>query len=271
MSDRSKKLDRRTVLQSIGVGAAATTVGIGTATATGSETGPNWTYEELTGREKWELLSALYETDEFSELYELAIENGNRPTKMNPSARAGRLVTEEVTREIISIELPAEAADEAYLTVGRDNGDGVSVAQLEYNTRTDDGILQEHVAYDATGDSDSSSDQLSVESSESNITKAVINPEDEIRETMNAVEQRMESDRVTTQSVCTECTWAVPLICQNACGAAGGFACGFFGIISGGIGGVGCLTIVNVTCGMASLYGCSGDLADAVCGEVGLC
>ncbi|WP_425499747.1 halocin C8-like domain-containing protein [Natrinema caseinilyticum] len=129
--------------------------------------------------------------------------------------------------------------------------------------------------YDAVDDG-SSSDRLSTQSTESDLTKRVVTPEKEIRETMESVENRRGSGQVTIQGVGNgprdECKWAVPLICQNVCGAAGGFACGFFGIISGGIGGVGCLTIVNVTCAFASTYGCTGSLADSVCEEeVNLC
>lgn len=273
MSDPSNKVDRRTVLQSMGVGAATTAIGVGTVSAADSESGPDWTYEELDGQDKWSLLDTLSETNEYNQLHEFALENGNRP--VISSSRAGRLSTEDVTREIFSIELRSHNVDEAYLTIGRDIGDGVSIAQVEYNTLSDDGLIKKHVVYDALGDGRSST-HVSTQSSDSEFEKRVVTPEEETRATMKSIENRMQSGGVTTQAVgdgpCDECKWAVPLVCQNVCGAAGGFACGFLGIISGGIGGVGCLTIVNVTCAFASTYGCTGSLADRVCEEeVNLC
>jgi len=277
MSEENNSLNRRTVLKTMGSGIAAT--GVAGVAAAGEETpGQEYQFVELDARERWNLLSELYYTDAFQQLYEIVLERGERFEGIYRDSRGGRLITDEVTREIVSLELSTTEADDAYLTIGRDRGRGVSVAQLEYNMRADDGVMTEHTVYDPLADGVTTTDAVTAEQSEYGVTRKTVNPEPEIRNVMADVRAELESGDVngsapiTVQgSACNECKWAVPLICQNACGAAGGFACGFFGIISGGIGGVGCLTIVNVTCGLASLYGCSTGLAEEVCSRVNLC
>lgn len=277
-TERTASVNRRRFVKSLSAGAAATSLAVGVGSAKTSDA--PWEYEDLTGRRKLDLLDTLRGTSEFEQLQSVIRKHGGELRGVPGHSRAGRLTAKGTTREIVSIELKIDRVDDAYLTIGRDVGEGVSVGMVEYNTYTDDGIRQKSVVYDAVSQkSEATADEVSIQSSDTNVTRKVVKPEAKVRKVLNG--ETLDTETSTTDGVstmglgdgpCDECKWAVPLICQNACGAAGGFACGFFGLISGGIGGVGCLTIVGVVCGLASYYSCSASRLDNVaCNRLGLC
>ena len=276
--ENNGSVNRRRFVKSLSAGAATAPFAIGTGSAKASEA--PWEYDELTGRKKLDLLDSLRKTSEFDQLRNIVRKHGGEIRGIPGHSRAGRLTAKKTTREIISIELKTDRVDDAYLTIGRDVDEGVSVGMVEYNTYAEDGVLQKQVVYDAISqDNRVAASEVSVQSTETDVTKKVVTPEAKIRKVLNGGTLDTEADTtggISTMAFgngpCDECKWAVPLICQNACGAGGGFACGFFGLISGGIGGVGCLTIVSVVCSLASYYACSDSRLDNVaCSRLGLC
>jgi halocin C8-like bacteriocin domain-containing protein len=277
-TENTPSINRRRFVKALGAGAATTTFGVGVGSAkTSSALGD---YDELTGREKLDLLGILRETSEFEQLRDIAHEHGGTLRGIRGHSRAGRLTANGTTREIVTIELKIDRGDDAYLTIGRDVGEGVSIGMVEYNTYADDGILQKHVAYDVVSQGgEATTSEVSVQSINTDVTKKVVTPEEKIRKIVNEINADSKSGTTNGFSTmgfgngpCDECMWAVPLVCLNLCGIGGGFACGFFGIISGGIGGVGCLTIVGVVCALSAHYACNDSkLNDKACNQLGLC
>ncbi|MEF8882669.1 MAG: halocin C8-like domain-containing protein [Halapricum sp.] len=275
MSDKNSALNRRKILKRAGAGIAAAVGigGMGSVSAGETVSTPSFEYTELTNEEQNELLGELVKTPEFKKLYTLAVKRGSIPTEI---VRGGRVETDDNKREMVSVKLVDDTADKAYLTIGRDDESHVSVATLEYNTIAEGGLIENQRRFTAKSESPQS---MFLYDSDNAVTveAETIEPGEQSRAHIEKLSSELPNrDNYSNiysfgNGPCNECKWAVPLICQNACGGLSGFACGFFGIISGGIGGVGCLTIVNVTCGMASLYGCSGELAENVCSDVGLC
>lgn len=227
--------------------------------ATESEPGDD--VQLLEGRAKVELARDVAETAAFERLAAHASGRGEQVSFDADHLRAGRADTTDLSHEVVEYQLRGvEGAAYASIIVGRGlDGGAVNFAWLDYYHEADDGVLTEVQRLEAPAGGVGA------------LSTNTIDVND------RAIRQVRESDSIEDVGLqpnweCAGCEYAVGTVCTTACGGAGGFVCGFFGITIP-IAGLSCLGFVTIVCDVADYYsGCGAAIADEVCDDqLGVC
>lgn len=276
-TENQSTLNRRRFVKSLGAAGSAAMVGsMGTVSAFGHKQSSAPDIQMLEGAEKRKVADAIRGTTEYSQLVREAERNGNPVKDSSNPSRVGRMTANGRTREIVEFELSNVEQGSGYILIGRDlDTNEVSVSELEYDYVARDGTPATVVRYELE-----SSNGFSTQTVGGSFEKETYEIEDKVREIGNSLKnddtETSSGGSFTTQGLgdgpCDECKLLAGQVCTIACNGAGGFVCGFAGLLSGGIGGVGCLTIVKAICYFASFYSCSDTkLGQKACARVNLC
>lgn len=245
----SGSTSRRRFLEVGAAGVSLTMLGSGTVAAE-DETTP---YTELSDTRARRVLSQVQDTTEYQRLEQLAADRGQR---LSEDAALAGVVEGTSTYQMVSVPLEGTDADRGFLTVRREVGGGVDVAELEYVFTTDRNVPYRTEVADVVGGVSEETHELTQEQVDA----------------LEGGDVRNLDDVMPQFSIkCDGCKSAIGLICQIGCGASTAFICGVLSganIIAGGA----CFTFTQVACGLIATFGC-GAPAEDICAapELDLC